>query len=79
MDARTVAGPWRSQRLYCRGPLPARDADKLTVPDRVPIFYRPVQSCGFAHRARVPNRSFWLAVRTLWASVELEQQAGVVG
>jgi hypothetical protein len=42
MRVRKVAGPWPGQRLYCRGPLPARDANELTVPDEVPISYRLV-------------------------------------
>jgi hypothetical protein len=39
-----VAGPWPGQRLYCRGPLPARDAADLIEEDEVSISYRLVRS-----------------------------------
>jgi hypothetical protein len=44
MRVLSVAGPRPGQRLYCRGPLPARDADELADQDEIPISYRLVRS-----------------------------------
>jgi hypothetical protein len=44
MQVLRVAGPRPGQRLYCRGPLPARDAADPTEEDEVLISYRLVRS-----------------------------------